>query len=98
MLSLCWENVDLESGILKGGNKTAAGKNKVIPIHSKIYSIVKNRYDCTSDYLFGLNNNKTTDIYYPKIGRHSWDASEKIIRLMNAGTHYVLSLAVSRLT
>lgn len=64
MLSLRRENVDLEREILKGGNKTAAGKNKVIPIHSKIYSIVKNRYNHTSDYIFGINDIKMTDTYY----------------------------------
>ena len=37
-------DVDLELGIMKGGVKTKAGKNRIVPIHSKIYELVKNRY------------------------------------------------------
>ncbi len=37
------ENIDLENGLLKGGIKTKAGKDRIIPIHSKILPIVENR-------------------------------------------------------
>lgn len=39
------ENIDLEEGMLKGGIKTKAGKNRLIPIHSKIMPIVKKRIE-----------------------------------------------------
>ncbi len=53
MVGLKTENVDLENEIMTGGVKTAAGKNRIVPIHSKILDIVKNRYSQSKDgYLF----------------------------------------------
>ena len=37
-------DIDLEAGTMKGGVKTRAGKGRIVPIHSKIYDLVKNRY------------------------------------------------------
>ena len=39
------ENVDLDNWTFKGGMKTAAGTNRVVPIHSKIKELVKREYD-----------------------------------------------------
>lgn len=39
-------NVDLVNWTLKGGNKTEAGKNRIVPIHSSIREMVKNQYEC----------------------------------------------------
>ncbi|MBP5461558.1 MAG: tyrosine-type recombinase/integrase [Lachnospiraceae bacterium] len=36
-------DVDLELGIMRGGVKTKAGKNRIVPIHSKIYELVRKR-------------------------------------------------------
>lgn len=41
MLGLTRFNVDLEKGIITGGIKTDAGKNRIIPIHHKIYKYVE---------------------------------------------------------
>lgn len=38
------ENVDLENGIIYGGIKTEAGKNRAVPIHSDIRHIIEARY------------------------------------------------------
>ncbi|MFV0527720.1 MAG: tyrosine-type recombinase/integrase [Lachnospiraceae bacterium] len=38
-------DIDLEKRTFKGGSKTRAGKNRVVPIHSKIYDMVRRRYD-----------------------------------------------------
>lgn len=38
-------NVDLVNWTLKGGNKTEAGKNRIVPIHSSIREMVKNQYE-----------------------------------------------------
>lgn len=48
------ENIDLEKGIIKGaGIKTDAGKKRVVPIHSKIYKLILNRYKfAENEYLF----------------------------------------------
>ena len=78
MLSLRRENVDLEKGILKGGNKTAAGKNKIVPIHSKIFSIVEARYhNNNSEFLFTCKGKK----YDVNTYRKQW---ENIMRQINA--------------
>ena len=39
------EDVDLENWTIRGGIKSRAGKNRVVPIHSKIKDLVKARYD-----------------------------------------------------
>lgn len=44
-------NIDLEQRIMRGGVKTASGKNRVIPIHSKLLPIIKAHYS-DSKYLF----------------------------------------------
>lgn len=45
MLGLTRFNVDLKNKLITGGIKTDAGKNRVIPIHSKIISHVQRWYD-----------------------------------------------------
>lgn len=39
------ENINIEERTMTGGIKTKAGKNRIVPIHPKIYNLVKNRYD-----------------------------------------------------
>lgn len=38
------EDVDLEQGIMVGGMKTKAGRNRIVPIHPKIKEIVEKKY------------------------------------------------------
>lgn len=53
MLQLKVTDVNLEQGTIKGGVKTAAGKNRLVPIHSKIKSIVTDHMQRSkSGYLF----------------------------------------------
>lgn len=49
-------DVDLNEGILVGGLKTKAGKNRKVPIHSKILPIIQNHYKESNEYLFNLGN------------------------------------------
>ena len=48
--------IDFEQWIFVGGMKTAAGKNRTVPIHTKIRDLVKKRYEealsLNSKYLF----------------------------------------------
>ena len=45
LLGLTLGNIDFENGLIIGaGIKTEAGKNRVIPIHSKIYPLILYRY------------------------------------------------------
>lgn len=46
ILKLSKDNIDLDAKVIKGaGIKTDAGKNRVIPIHSKIYNLIEDRYN-----------------------------------------------------
>lgn len=44
--------VDLVRWRIKGGMKTEAGRDRVVPIHEKIRPIVQQHYDSDSEYLF----------------------------------------------
>lgn len=44
LLDMPLENIDLEQKIFFGGKKTPAGRDRIVPIHSKIFDFVKNRY------------------------------------------------------
>lgn len=61
ILNMKRENVDLENRILKGGSKTEAGKNRIVPIHHKIYPLVLKRYSSGLERPFFCNfeNNKS---------------------------------------
>lgn len=54
LLSLKISDVDLDVGVLIGGLKTKAGKNRKVPIHSKILPLVQKHYNPNNDYLFNL--------------------------------------------
>ena len=57
------ENVDLENWFITGGMKTDAGKDRVVPIHPKIHTLVKHRYQealsLGSEYLINCTDTKT---------------------------------------
>lgn len=51
------ENISLEDiAYFKGGLKTEAGKNRIVPIHSKIMELVLKRYNKNNIYLFNDEN------------------------------------------
>ena len=58
LLEITRDNVNLEEGYLKGGIKTKAGKDRIVPIHSKIRPLVKKWYNKGSDYLITNSQNK----------------------------------------
>lgn len=74
------EDVDLESGFIRGGMKTEAGKNRLVPIHEKIKGLVRMKYRVAksigSDYL--INYPKKDDQNDTKMtyNRYSWFFSE----------------------
>ena len=51
LLNLKKNDVDLVHSTLKGGSKTEAGKNRIIPIHSKILPLITKRMENKTDYL-----------------------------------------------
>lgn len=44
LLQMPLENIDLENRTFLGGTKTKAGKNRIVPIHPKIFDMVKQRH------------------------------------------------------
>lgn len=61
------ENIDFKTGIMIGGIKTRAGKNRIVPIHGKILEIIEHYYDPNKTYLF---NNKGKHISYDLYREH----------------------------
>jgi integrase len=76
MIDLKIENIDIEAQTMIGGTKTAAGKNRVVPIHSKILHIVEKHYKISKrGYLFEYNGKQLNKSQY----RASWlDLMEKL--------------------
>lgn len=67
----CQDGVNLELKYLQGGGKTEAGKNRIVPIHSKILPIIQKYYNQGNEYLFS-NDNKhfkyaTWEYYFSNI-------------------------------
>lgn len=70
MLSLTKDRVDLKNWLLHGGVKTQAGKNRIVPVHSKIKKIVETRYNnAPGEYLFSDNEKP---MYYVQYSRQYW--------------------------
>lgn len=54
------DDVDIENWSFKGGMKTKAGTNRIVPIHTKIRELVRSRYQAQKDlgetYLFSCSD------------------------------------------
>jgi integrase len=64
LLGMKCEDVDIDAGVMKGGTKTKAGKGRIVPIHSKIFPLVKARYDEGNEFLFSINGQKISPQQY----------------------------------
>lgn len=64
------DDIDLQAGFIKGGVKTKAGKNRMIPIHSLIYPIVEERYNANSVYL--IENESSDKMNLKTYHRYYW--------------------------
>ena len=69
--AILMENVDINNWVFKGGMKTSAGSNRIVPIHSKIRPLVKKWYEASKargeNYLFFADSGKHkcgTQLYY----------------------------------
>lgn len=60
LCSIKLEDVDLENWLFTGGVKTRAGRNRVVPIHSKIQKLISLRYNeaikLKSEFLFNCTD------------------------------------------
>lgn len=67
-LDIKTSKVDLQEWTITGGTKTAAGKNRVVPVHSRIQGIVQRRVEQSkSGYLFEYNGKKMNQTQYREI-------------------------------
>ena len=49
-------DIDLNDQIMKGGVKTRTGKNRIVPIHSAIFPLIKARFNPTSEFFLTDKN------------------------------------------
>ena len=65
MMDLQVSNIDFSEQYMKGGGKTSAGRDRIVPIHSRILPIIKARAGSSkSGYLFEYNGEKLYDSRY----------------------------------
>ena len=90
LLKIKTENVDIDKRIMKGGIKTKAGKNRIIPINHKILSLIKCLYNPNNTYLVEQNGKPVT---YPTFKKW-WDNDIDVIKshLPHDGRHTFASL------
>ncbi|MBD5089250.1 MAG: site-specific integrase [Clostridiales bacterium] len=60
LLNMPLENIDMEQKTFQGGVKTRASKNRIVPIHSKVYDMVKARHQEGQKTLFYHEGKKVT--------------------------------------
>lgn len=78
MIDLKIEDIDFDIQTMTGGTKTAAGKNRIVPIHSKIQNIVQDRFEQSkSGYLFEYNGKKLNQTQY----REFWANIMKLLHM-----------------
>ena len=72
-LALTHDSYDPEKNQLRGGAKTDAGRNRIVPVHSSVKAIIAERYLSGSPYLFGNGSEQYTlqhfreSIFYPAL-------------------------------
>ena len=64
MLTLENNNVDLDQMVMKGGIKTKAGKDRLVPIHPKIKAFVQKHKEEGNRFLFSYKGRKMSPSQY----------------------------------
>ena len=64
LLNLKLEDINLQAGTMKGGTKTKAGKDRVVPIHSKIRPLVEARLAESGPRLISYNGRACSQTQY----------------------------------
>lgn len=75
LLELRNENVFLDDGYMIGGLKTAAGKDRIIPIHDEIKLLIKKLHDPKNKYL--IVDHRKHQISYRYFLMYIWDPIKK---------------------
>lgn len=71
--------VDIENRIMRGGIKTRAGKNRIIPINKKILPLVKNRLVEGNEFL--ILNNKGKQFKYANFNKGNWKRLMELLEM-----------------
>ena len=76
-------DIDIEAGTMKGGLKTDAGKNRIVPIHKAIKPLIENRIKeaaaLQSEYLFNDENGQQgTHMTYDKYRKRFQKVMDKL--------------------
>ncbi len=66
-LALKPEDVDMEAGTMKGGTKTKAGKNRIVPIHHKIQPFIESRLAEGGSHLFMYDGKRLSETKYREL-------------------------------
>jgi len=64
LLTMESSQVDLTEKVFKGGIKTNSGKNRIVPIHSRIFDMVQERVNQGNKYFFSYSGNKVSQSQY----------------------------------
>lgn len=78
LMALTKDKIDLTNGVMYGGVKTSAGKNRIVPIHSKIKDIVCKWYEAAqSEFLL---SDEGEPMYYAKFMRYIWNPVMRMLQ------------------
>ncbi len=66
LLALTKFNINFKEGLITGGAKTEAGKNRVVPIHDHIKKYIHERYREEGEFLISRNGQAIKPDYYRK--------------------------------
>lgn len=69
------ENINLSDWTFKGGIKTAAGKDRIVPIHSAIRDMVTNRINENGNALFAENGKSISNLTHTKHFKNALSAA-----------------------
>lgn len=93
LLDVKTKNIFLEDRYIIAGHKTAAGKDRMIPIHDEIFEFVKARYNPDNEYFIQIKGKKLT---YQRYRRRYWNVLQeqlKIEQTPHAARHTFITFA-----
>lgn len=64
LMDIRTDKINFEDQIIIGGTKTKAGTNRIVPIHSRILPLIKNRYNEKNEFLFTDDRANLKHIFY----------------------------------
>lgn len=87
LLKVRTENVHLDEHVMYGGMKTAAGKNRAVPIADKILPFISDMYDPSNEYLVMDPSDDQPMLTYDRMREHAWERSEILTKHMKHLPH-----------